>query len=89
MLEIPEIILLGLSHKTAPLEIRERFVLTDETIPGFIDKAQEYGLEDIVCLSTCNRVSFYLTAKNVEKSIDSLVRLLQVQSRLARNNFDS
>jgi glutamyl-tRNA reductase len=75
--EISEIILLGLSHKTAPLEIRERFSIEAEALKDFYRRVKELGIEEIVYLSTCNRVEVYFTAKDVHESIRKLTLLLE------------
>jgi len=85
--EIPEIILLGLNHKTAPLEIREKFSIDDENISGFLDKAVKCGIEEIIYLSTCNRVSIYFTANNIHDSVECIISLLEEYSGLNRDKF--
>ncbi len=53
------VLVLGLSHKTAPLEVRERFALAnDEADEAVIDLAKLPGIEEACILSTCNRVEF-------------------------------
>jgi len=60
--------LVGLNHKTAPVEIREKFVFNEEDIASFI-----YGLKEenesteVVVLSTCNRTEVYF---NLTKDCD-------------------
>ena len=50
------IALVGLNHRTAPVEIRERFALS-ETTPADLDDLQDDGsIREIMLLSTCNRV---------------------------------
>ena len=50
--------LVGLSHRVAPVELRERVTLT-ATLPRAL--ARELG--DAVCLSTCNRTELYLAGE--------------------------
>jgi glutamyl-tRNA reductase len=56
-----EIGLLGLNHKTAPLEIRERlaFVNLEELKEGLNLLKKERTLKEALILSTCNRVELY------------------------------
>jgi len=53
-----EIYLIGLNHKTAGVDIRERFALTDcdPTATGLISDAG--AISEAMILSTCNRVEF-------------------------------
>ncbi len=57
---------LGLSHKTAPVEIREKFAISDralaEALRGLV---QRYGVDEAVVLSTCNRVEIYTVQRQV------------------------
>ena len=65
-----EIVCLGLSHHTAPIEIRERFAIPDGELP---DAAAELsrvpGLGEAVIVSTCNRVEYYVAAEDAEHAL--------------------
>lgn len=68
--------LVGLSHRTAPVEVRERLALPDGELGGAIDRLRERpGVEEAVILSTCNRVEVALSADNAA-ALDSAVELL-------------
>lgn len=51
--------LLGLNHKTAPIEIRGKFVFCEEDVKRFIPALKDSGLEGAIVLSTCNRTEIY------------------------------
>ena len=55
------VLVVGLSHKTAPVELRERFALSgevaDAATTGLADRP---GIHEACVLSTCNRVEFML-----------------------------
>ena len=51
--------LLGLNHKSAPIEVRERFVFCEEDIKRFVPLLKLNGLSGAVVLSTCNRTEVY------------------------------
>jgi glutamyl-tRNA reductase len=54
------LIVIGLSHRTAPVELRERFAFAEAIIPQELARLRESGLaEEAVLLSTCNRVELY------------------------------
>lgn len=54
--------LIGISHKTSPLEIREKFSVAQDEIVPFSELLQkETGISDIVILSTCNRTEIYFS----------------------------
>jgi len=55
------VIVIGLSHHTSPVELRERFAFPDAEIPTALKQLRESGLADeAVILSTCNRVEIYV-----------------------------
>lgn len=50
-------VILGISHKFAPLEVRERLAYPDRRIPAALRALREVaGCEEAALLSTCNRV---------------------------------
>ncbi len=54
------IVVLGLSHHTAPVQVRERFAFAEGKMPEILHSMQQKGLvNEAVILSTCNRVEIY------------------------------
>jgi glutamyl-tRNA reductase len=54
------VVVIGLSHRTSPVELRERFAFADEKIPGALAALRESGIaSEAAILSTCNRVEIY------------------------------
>lgn len=51
--------LLGLNHKSAPIEVRERFVFCEEDIKRFVPVLKLNGISGAIVLSTCNRTEIY------------------------------
>jgi len=55
-----EIVLVGLNHRTAPVEVRERVSFTAEQTQRATDELRARGiLEETLVLSTCNRSEVY------------------------------
>lgn len=53
-------VVLGLNHKTVPVEIREKFAMTAESIKSGLRHIHDLeGMEEAVILSTCNRTEMY------------------------------
>jgi glutamyl-tRNA reductase len=71
------IVLIGLNHKTAPVEIRERFniVCVDSKGP-LSDFAQIRLLRESFYLSTCNRMEVLFTTPRLDEGISAVVGLL-------------
>lgn len=54
--------LIGISYKTAPLEVREKFSFSKEEIIPFSEMLQqETEISDLVLISTCNRTEIYFS----------------------------
>jgi glutamyl-tRNA reductase len=51
---------LGINHKTAPVDIRERVAFTPEKIPMALSELRaNNGVSEVAILSTCNRTELY------------------------------
>src|SRR6185436_11994135 len=54
------IVVVGLSHRTAPLTLRERLAVGRAHLPAMLQRLRaEAGLAEAMLLSTCNRVEVY------------------------------
>ncbi len=78
------VLLVGLNHRTAPVEIREKLAING----AVMDSAYKYlkHMEDIegaVILATCNRTEVYATARDIEKGMEALNKFV-----LKFSNFD-
>jgi glutamyl-tRNA reductase len=52
-----KLVLVGLNHRTAPVEVRERLAFPENRLPEALTALkQEFGCEEALILSTCNRV---------------------------------
>jgi glutamyl-tRNA reductase len=59
--ELGELLALGVSHKTAPLELRERLALTEGRAVGVLRELLEREeVLEAAAISTCNRTELYL-----------------------------
>ena len=72
------VLVLGLSHHTAPVALRERFAFAEAQVPETLARLRERGLaEEAVILSTCNRVELYVaTSQEPPRAFDELRRFL-------------
>ena len=53
-----EFLVVGLNHRTAPVEVRERLSLNKEQLPEALSAMNNHGASGVI-LSTCNRSEFY------------------------------
>ncbi len=57
--------LIGVNHRTAPVEVRERFAIPESRLSDALQRLCQYpGIAEGLILSTCNRVEFLAHAKN-------------------------
>ena len=55
-----ELILVGINHRSAPLEIREKVALNEDEVRNVLDRIrQDDVLAESMVLSTCHRTEFY------------------------------
>ena len=72
-----DIAVLGLNHRTAPVELRERLAFQEERVPHALDAVRrELGLSECVILSTCNRVELYTVLPETTGSENKLRQFL-------------
>jgi glutamyl-tRNA reductase len=63
------IVVIGLSHHSSPVQMRERFAFAEATIPEAITKIKSAGAAtEVVILSTCNRVEIYAVTELAENN---------------------
>lgn len=53
------LLVLGLDHRTAPVEMRERLSVEREQLPGALEQLSEYVPQSVI-VSTCNRTEVYV-----------------------------
>ncbi len=72
------ILLVGLSHKTAPVEMRERLAFADSSLTDALEKLVDHDtLDEGLIVSTCNRIEMVASSPaDPEKGIDRLTRFL-------------
>lgn len=59
----PELFLVGLSHKSAPIQVRERVALSGDTLKAALaDLKASPGVAEAFVVSTCNRVEVFVLA---------------------------
>ncbi len=72
-----DVLVIGINHRTAPVEIREKVSFSGEDLGRSLTKVLGHSefTEDMI-LSTCNRVEIYATARDTEKGIVALKNFL-------------
>ncbi|NLK52931.1 MAG: glutamyl-tRNA reductase [Syntrophomonadaceae bacterium] len=71
------IVLVGLNHRTAPVEVRERLALSESAQQQTIhDLRNTPGIEGCIILSTCNRFEIYCAVRELEPGIKAVNQFL-------------
>ena len=71
------LILVGVNHKTTPVEIRERLAFTKGKIEDSVGRLVNYPeIIEHTILSTCNRVEIYARANNQDSGIDLIKKFI-------------
>lgn len=71
------IIVVGLSHKTAPVEIREKVAFPPTAMEDPLRRMHALpAISEAVIVSTCNRVELYAASREPERAIIELKRFL-------------
>ena len=77
MSEAIHILVVGLSHKTAPVEVREKLAVPESRLDEALARLRAYpGIQEALLLSTCNRVEVYVVADQVEAGYGSVQEFL-------------
>jgi glutamyl-tRNA reductase len=70
-------VVLGISYKTAPIEVRELFSFSQENLESGVRQLKgKDHIEECAILSTCNRVEIYAVSENVESCLESIKTFL-------------
>jgi glutamyl-tRNA reductase len=71
------IVVVGLSHKTAPVEIREKLAVPESRIGEALTRLCSYqGVREGILLSTCNRVEVYAVVDEIESGYGRIQEFL-------------
>jgi glutamyl-tRNA reductase len=71
---------IGLNHRTAPVDVRERFWISEtRRYPALVELARAEAIDEISILATCNRTEFYLWASDVTLAANSVLRFLTAE----------
>ncbi|MFQ5929935.1 MAG: glutamyl-tRNA reductase [Acidobacteriota bacterium] len=66
-----DLVLVGLSHRTAPVEVRERIAFPEGHLPSALQRLRsEFGLREGMIVSTCNRVE--IIAQGSDSRIEAI-----------------
>ncbi|MCP3922097.1 MAG: glutamyl-tRNA reductase [Desulfobacterales bacterium] len=83
------ILLIGLNHNSASVELREKLAFSDDDVKKTLKElANSKDIEELLIVSTCNRVEFLFTSKDSEKSIVTLKKYLADKKQIPIKDFE-
>jgi len=83
------IIVAGLSHKTAPVEVRETVTFPEQILSDALHMLTGYpSINEAVILSTCNRMEIYVVANDPDKGKDDVIRFISDYHSLERDKLE-
>jgi glutamyl-tRNA reductase len=72
------IIIVGLNHKTAPVEVRERLAFSEELLGRALSEMKSCkGIDEGLILSTCNRVEVCAVVRDTQEGYKTLQQFLE------------
>ena len=78
----------GLSHDSSPISIRESVAFSENESRNFLDRMREIlGVEEALILSTCNRTEIYYTS-DLDLS-NAILNLLKTEKKIVDDGIDS
>ncbi|AYJ51044.1 glutamyl-tRNA reductase [Rhodococcus sp. P1Y] len=78
------VLLVGISHRSAPVAVLERVAITDTDRPKLTDKLMASGnISEVMVVSTCNRVEVYAVVDAFHGALASVGEILAEHSGLA------
>ena len=71
-----KLLLLGLSHRTAPVEVRERYAVAPARLAGLDEKlASDPACSEAALISTCNRTEIVVAAHSISEASERMLQL--------------
>jgi glutamyl-tRNA reductase len=84
-----KILIIGLNHKTANVETRERLAFNGPKLEeGVLGLKKIPEVKEIAVLSTCNRVELYTCVSNVASATENIKNFLSEFHNIARSDFE-
>jgi glutamyl-tRNA reductase len=87
---VSELLAIGVSHKTAPVEVRERVALIEARAGDFVRDLRGTGeVQEAVVISTCNRTELYVVVGNPVEAESRALSMLASQARIRPTELSS
>jgi glutamyl-tRNA reductase len=85
-----DIVLIGINHKTAPIELRECLAFSEEDmLKTFSVFKNNPVIKELILFSTCNRVELLMTTPNPDEAIQTAKQYLSDSKKMVLKQFES
>jgi len=85
-----DIVLIGLNHTTAPVELRECIAFTPEdTVVALDHLKQEPAIDEVLVYSTCNRVEILLVTGDIPAAVDVTKKFIAATHQIPLDRFEN
>ena len=85
-----EIILLGLNHESAPVELRECIAFSEDESANALESLQkEPVISEVLLFSTCNRVEVLLVTDNTEQAVATAKEYISESNKIPVSEFEN
>jgi glutamyl-tRNA reductase len=86
--DLPEIFVIGVNHKTAPVALRECLAFSDdEGLCALSELKESKSIKELLVISTCNRVEFLFTSHFPDEAVETVIRCLSNKKGVAPHLF--
>ncbi len=83
------VLVIGLNHKTAAIEVREKLAFDGPKLEEGLRKVHELpSIDEAVIISTCNRVEMYTNVKDREKATEEIKDFISEFHDIKRENLE-
>ena len=87
---MPEIVLIGINHKTAPVEVRECIAFSESDATAALQALHgQPDIREVLLLSTCNRVEVLLVTDNKPGAIEKTKDFIAGYNKIDRDRFEN
>ncbi len=84
-----DIVLMGLNHNTAPVELRECLAFSKDEIADALEAFKRCpAVREVILFSTCNRVEILMTAENRAEAVEAAKEFLSRVKKVPKNEFE-
>ncbi|MBU4319025.1 MAG: glutamyl-tRNA reductase [Proteobacteria bacterium] len=83
-----DILIIGLNHKTAPVEIRECIAFSGEEAASGVEKLHKlHPVQEAMLISTCNRVEVLVTTDHSKETLSAVTAFLAEFKQIPMESF--